>query len=165
MAVAAFNKNKSLSINKLESNLTKKHVKCYIWSTALYDALTRTLWKGDQKYLGSFDMWCWRRMEIIRTDGGKMLQRTQGERITLRRMNTRQANRIGHILGRNCFLKHVIKGKIEGMGRLGRRRKQLTRNTLRFCYKNQPVYRKIITVSSEIHTKHINTFCRQKVEF
>jgi hypothetical protein len=67
-------------------------------------------------------------MEIIRTDGGKVLQSIQGERTTLHRMNTRQANRIGHVLGRNCFLKYVTEGKIEGMGRLGRRRKQLTRN-------------------------------------
>jgi hypothetical protein len=38
-------------------------------------------------------------------------------------------NWIGYILRRNCFLKHVIEGKIEGrvnvMERWGRRRKQL----------------------------------------
>jgi len=128
MAGAAFNKNKFLSIIKLDLNLRKKHVKYYILSTALYDALTRTLWKVDQKYLGSFDMWYRRRMEIIRTDGGKVLQRTQEERTTLCRMNIRQANCTGHTLGRNCFLKYFIKGKIEGMRRLERRRKQLTRN-------------------------------------
>jgi len=32
---------------------------------------------------------------------------------------------IGHILRKNCFLKHVIEGNIEGTGRRGRRRKQL----------------------------------------
>jgi hypothetical protein len=58
MAVAAFNKDKSPSTIKLDLNLTEKHVKCYIWSTALYDTLTQTLWKVDQKYLGNFDMWC-----------------------------------------------------------------------------------------------------------
>jgi hypothetical protein len=40
----------------------------------------------------------------------------------------RKANWIGHILRRNCLLKHVIEGKLEGrremMGRRGRRRKQ-----------------------------------------
>jgi len=39
--------------------------------------------------------------------------------------NKKKANWIGHILGRNCLLKHVIEGKLEGdivvMGRLGRR--------------------------------------------
>ena len=41
----------------------------------------------------------------------------------------RKANWIGHILRRNCLLKHVIEGKIEGRvevtGRRGRRRGQL----------------------------------------
>jgi len=39
--------------------------KCYCWSIALYGAETWTLWKADQKYLESFEMWCWRRMEQI----------------------------------------------------------------------------------------------------
>jgi hypothetical protein len=41
----------------------------------------------------------------------------------------RKADWIGHILSRNCLLKHVIEGKLEGRiemtGRRGRRRKQL----------------------------------------
>jgi hypothetical protein len=72
MVVARFNNNKAFSTSKLKLNLMKKRVKCYIWSIALCGALTRVLWKVDQQYLGSVDMWCWRRMEIIRTDGGKM---------------------------------------------------------------------------------------------
>jgi len=37
---------------------------------------------------------------------------------------------------------------------------------LNLCYKNQSVnvYREIMAVSSEIHTKHINRLCGQKVE-
>jgi hypothetical protein len=34
-------------------------------SIALYGAETWTLRKVDQKYLESFEMWCWRRMEKI----------------------------------------------------------------------------------------------------
>jgi hypothetical protein len=41
----------------------------------------------------------------------------------------RKASWIGHLLRRKCLLKHVIQGKLEGriemMGRRGRRRKQL----------------------------------------
>ena len=44
-------------------------------------------------------------------------------------MKRKKANWIGHILRRNCLLKQVIEGKIEGRvevtGRRGRRRKQL----------------------------------------
>jgi hypothetical protein len=50
MAKAAFN-NKTLFTSKLDLNLRKNLVKCYIWSIALYGAETWTLWKVDQKYL------------------------------------------------------------------------------------------------------------------
>jgi hypothetical protein len=63
MAKAAFNKKKNLFTSKLDLNLRKKLVQCYIWSIALYGAETLTLWKIDQKYLESFEMWCWRRMD------------------------------------------------------------------------------------------------------
>ena len=49
-------------------NLRKKLVKCYTWSIAQYGAETWTLWKVDQKYLESFEMWYCRRMEISWTD-------------------------------------------------------------------------------------------------
>ena len=35
---------------------------------ALYGAETWTFRAADQKYLESFEMWCWRRMEISWTD-------------------------------------------------------------------------------------------------
>ena len=65
MSKAAFNKKKTLLTSKLDLNLRKKLVKCYIWSMALYGAETWTLRAPDQKYLESFEMWCWRRMEKI----------------------------------------------------------------------------------------------------
>jgi hypothetical protein len=40
MAKAAFNKKKNLFTSKLDLNLRKTLVKCYIWSIALYDAET-----------------------------------------------------------------------------------------------------------------------------
>jgi hypothetical protein len=51
------------------------------------------------------------------------------ERNIVHKIKRRKANWIGHILRRNCLLKHVIEGKLEGRiemtGRRGRRRKQL----------------------------------------
>jgi hypothetical protein len=47
-------------------NLRKRLVvKCYIWNLAWCGAETWTLRKVDQKYLGSFEMWYWRKMERI----------------------------------------------------------------------------------------------------
>ena len=37
-------------------------MKCCIWSMGLCGAGTWTLRKVDEKYLESFEMWCWRRM-------------------------------------------------------------------------------------------------------
>jgi hypothetical protein len=54
MAKAAFYKKKILFTSKLDLNLRKKLVKCYIWSTALYGAETWTLRKTDQEYLETF---------------------------------------------------------------------------------------------------------------
>jgi hypothetical protein len=45
-----------LFTNKLDLNLRKKLMKCYIWSIALYGGETWTLWKVGQKYLESFEM-------------------------------------------------------------------------------------------------------------
>jgi hypothetical protein len=49
MAKAEFNKKKTIFISKLDLNLRKKLVKCYVWSIALYGAETWTLRKVDQK--------------------------------------------------------------------------------------------------------------------
>jgi hypothetical protein len=78
-------------------------------------------------------MWCWRRMEKIswtdRVRNEFVLHRVKEERNILHTTKRRKANWIGHILRRNCFLKHVIEGKlerrIETTGRRGRTRKQL----------------------------------------
>jgi hypothetical protein len=55
----------------------------------------------------------------------RVLHRVKKERSILRTTERKKANRIGYILRRNCLLKHVIKGKIEGKGRGGIRCKQL----------------------------------------
>ena len=62
MATVAFNKNNKFFTIKLDLNLKKKVVQCYIWSKALYSAESWTLRKVDQKYLESSEMRCLRRM-------------------------------------------------------------------------------------------------------
>jgi hypothetical protein len=105
--------------------LRKKLVKCYAWSIALYGAETWTLRKVDQKYLESFEMWCWRRMKKIswtdRVRNEEVLHRVKEGRNIVHTMKRSKANWIGHILRRNCLLKHVfggmLEGRIEMMGR------------------------------------------------
>jgi hypothetical protein len=77
-------------------------------------------------------MWFWRRMEkISRTDcvRNEEILRVKEDRNILRTIKRRKGGWIGHILSRNCLLKHLNEGKREGgmevMGRRGRRHKQL----------------------------------------
>jgi hypothetical protein len=63
-----------------------------------------------------------------------------GEEYPTYNKKKRKANWIGHILRRNCLLKHVIEGQLEGRiemtGRRGRRRKQLLddlKENRRYC--------------------------------
>jgi hypothetical protein len=58
MAKAAFDKEKTLFTSKLGLNLRTNLAKCYLWSTALYNAESWTLWKVHQKYLESSKMQC-----------------------------------------------------------------------------------------------------------
>ena len=59
----------------------------------------------------------------------KIVHRVKEERNILRTVKGRKTNFMSHILCRNCLLKRVIHGNIEGRmevtGRRGRRRKQL----------------------------------------
>jgi hypothetical protein len=60
----------------------------------------------------------------------EILYRVNKEMNILYTINRMKANWIGHILRRNCLLKQVIEGKVEGRiemtVRRGRRHKQLT---------------------------------------
>jgi hypothetical protein len=84
----------------------------------LYGAETWTLRKVYQKYLEGFEMWCWRRMEKIswtdRVRNEELLYRVKEERNNPHTIKRRKVNWIGYISRRNCFLKHVTEGKIEG---------------------------------------------------
>jgi hypothetical protein len=70
--------------------------------------------------------------KIIFTDcvrNEEVLQRAEKDRNIPHKIERRKANWIGYILRKNCLLKRVIKGNIEGriqvMGTRGRKRKQL----------------------------------------
>ena len=83
--------------------------KCYSWSIALYGAEIWTLRTVDKKHLGSFEMWCWRRMDKISWThyfrNEEVLLQVNGQRNILHTIRKRKANWIGHILRRNRLLK------------------------------------------------------------
>jgi len=69
-------------------------------------------------HIGSFEMWCWRRMEKIswtdRVRNEEVSLKVKEQRNILHEISKRKANWIGHILRRNCLLQGVIEGKIKG---------------------------------------------------
>ena len=79
-------------------------------------------------------MWCWRRTEkiswTVHVRNEDVLLRVNEQSYILHEIRKRKVNWIGHILRRNCLLKHVIEGKIKGemevtRGRGSRRKKLL----------------------------------------
>jgi hypothetical protein len=80
----------------------------------------------DKKFLESFEMWCWKRIDWISwTDPVKdeeVLHRVKEENNILHTIKGRNTNWIVYILRRNCLLKRV---SIEVTGRRRRRLKQI----------------------------------------
>jgi hypothetical protein len=102
--------------SKLDSNLRKKLVKGYNWSTTLYGAETWTLQTADHKYMKSFEMWCWGMLEKIcwadHVRNEEVLRTAKADRNILHTIKRWKANWIRDILHKNCLLEHITEGKI-----------------------------------------------------
>ena len=79
MAKAALNNEKAVFVSRLGFKFRKKLAKCCIWSVDWFGAEIGTLRTVDQKYLGNFEMWCWRMMEKI-----SWTDRVRNEEVLLR---------------------------------------------------------------------------------
>ena len=126
MAKAAFYDKINLLEGKLDLQLRKQMLKCYVWSVALYGAETWTLRKQERTYLESFEMWCWRKMEKIiwsdRITNEEVLRRVDEKRTIIKEVTKRKANWVGHILRRNGLMLDIIEGKMDAPKKMGRRR-------------------------------------------
>ena len=129
IAKEVFNRKISLLTSKLNIELKKRLVWRFVWSIALYGSENWTLRKLERKYLESFDMWCWRRMEKIKwsekVTNEQVLDRKGEKRTLLNNILRRKANWIGHILRRNCLLHDSIEGQMTEVKGIGKRRIQL----------------------------------------
>jgi hypothetical protein len=134
VAKAALNKKRALFASKMDLELGKIPIKCYIWGVALCGAETWMLQSVDQKNLESFEMWCWRRMEKIswinHARNGEVLLRVKEHRYILQEISKWKANWIGYILHINCLLQQVIEGKMKGGIEVTGRRERRCRKLL-----------------------------------
>ncbi|KAI5746408.1 hypothetical protein M8J77_003278 [Diaphorina citri] len=108
MGKIAFEKVKDLlTTRRIPLKLRKRFAKCYVWSVVLYGAETWTMRKKEEKYLESFEMWVWRRLEGIkwsdRVRNEEVLRRVDEKREILRTIVNRKRSWLGHILRRNCL--------------------------------------------------------------
>jgi hypothetical protein len=98
-----------------------------IRSIVVYGVEFWSLRKVDEKYLECYEMWHRRRMEEGQLDRSYEKRKSVTKSPT--KNEEKETNWIGHILGGNWLLKHVIEGKTEERldiaVRGGRRRKQL----------------------------------------
>jgi hypothetical protein len=79
-------------------------------------------------------MWCCRRIEkVSSTDSVKneeVIRRVKEERNIRHTIKRRKVNWIGHVLRRNCLVKHVIEGKVEERIAMMRRRRKWSKQLL-----------------------------------
>jgi hypothetical protein len=74
----------------------------------------------------------------------------KGQRNIVHEISKRNANRIGHILRRNCLLRHVIEGKVKG-GTVVTGRRERRRSKLLDDLKERRGYSHLKEVSSRSH--------------
>jgi hypothetical protein len=132
MTQTAFNRMKNFFTSKLNVNLRKKLVKCYILSIALYSSERWTLRKVDKKYLEIFEMWCWRMIQISCTycvRNEEELRRVKEVRNVLHTIKISNANWVSHSLRtnfvQNTSLNERYENVLKRMGRRGRRNRLL----------------------------------------
>ncbi|KAI5742530.1 hypothetical protein M8J77_008273 [Diaphorina citri] len=135
MGKIAFEKVKDLlTTRRIPLKLRKRFVKCYVWSVVLYGAETWTMRKKEEKYLESFEMWVWRRLEGIkwsdRVRNEEVLRRVDEKREILRTIVNRKRSWLGHILRRNCLQRRIMEGELRGKRSIGRKRFGMLRDVL-----------------------------------
>ena len=90
------NKKQPLCSNNLSLETEKKLIKSCIWSVALYGSEMWAAGKNEERIIGAFETWCWRRMlEIKWTDGitnDEVFQRAKEERVLLKNLKTDATN-------------------------------------------------------------------------
>ena len=101
IAKEAFNRKISLSVSKLNIELMRILVRCYVWSIALYGSEIWTLRTLERKHLKSFEMCCWRRkykIKRLKRLSYEVLKRIGEKRTLLNNILRRKVSWIGHIL-------------------------------------------------------------------
>ena len=127
-----FQDKKKLFIGKVNLELKKRIIKCFVWSVALYAAETWTLTQMDRDRIEALEMWIWERMEKIswmdKVTNEDVLKKVNESKNMLNVIRQRKRKWIGHMLRHDEFLQEIFKGRMKGRSTRGRKRIQLLDN-------------------------------------
>ena len=127
-AKTQFGKLKTLLCNtKINMNVRKRMLQCYVWPVLLYGAEAWTLKEDMKRRLRAFEMWCYRRMMkiswISKISNNRVLDMARTQRILMTNIMRRKARYCGHMTRHSDFLNLLLEGKIEGTRARGRQRR------------------------------------------
>ena len=126
LAKQAFVNLKEFFKSGVNLSLKKRLLECYVWSVVLYGSETWTLSKAMQARLGSFEMWCYRRILKIsykeHISNATVLSRIKSKSKLLKIHKQRKFKYFGHMIRAEGRLSVVCMGKIEGKRARGRQR-------------------------------------------
>ena len=110
----------------LKLDLRKRILKAYVWTVALYGAETWIIIKTTKQKLEAFEMWCWRRLEVIswmeRKTNIEVLQQVGESREIMKIITIRRLRWMGHVMRHPGLMHDMIEGKIPGKRGRGRPR-------------------------------------------
>ena len=125
MVEKVFMEKKKLFTGKVNLELKKRIMKCFVWSVALYAAETWTLTQTDRRRLKCGYGEEWKRSAGLI----KLLMRTFSEskrrQAILNSIWQRKQRWMCHVLRHNGFLHEIIEGRMKGKPKRWRRRIQM----------------------------------------
>lgn len=135
IARSAFTRMRSvLCCRSLNLTIRLKVLRCYVWSSLLYGCETWTLKVSMMNRLEAFEMWCYRRILRIswidHVTNKSVLRRLHAGRKLLATVKRRKLEYFGHMLRGPKYelLQTIMKRKIEGKRRIGRKNLSWLRN-------------------------------------
>ena len=116
IARAAFRKlNAVLTCKKLNLTTRKRILKCYVFTTLLYDFETFAITKIMEDRINAFEMWTYRRMLRIpwtdKISNEEVIQRVTPEQSIMCRLKTSKLKYFGHINRHETLQKMLMNGK------------------------------------------------------
>ena len=127
LARAAFRKlNNVLTCRRLNMEIRKRILRCYVFSTLLYGAETWTITKPMEDRIKAFELWTYRRMLKIswtaKVSNEEVLEKVKPAARVMDNLKVSKLKYFGHINRHETLQRELLNGKPEGRRGRGRPR-------------------------------------------